>query len=162
MLPIIGNNIVNVDHCFGGMGIDTLGKDVKRNDPVKIDPGELITISYNRGLCLPGITSLFLREYEQLKDEILQPYGRYKITSDLHTVGIINKEFNRLYGNNLAVRVHLFSNNEKPIKTFTVKLDKGETIFERNGNFEHDIFLGESLSMYKQLLVENKKTKPHN
>jgi hypothetical protein len=41
--------------------------------------------------------------------------------------------------------VKLYTNYRKLAKTFEVKISEGESIFEKNGKFEHDLFIGDAL-----------------
>lgn len=137
----------------GSRGIEILGENPNAHDPIIIEPGEVKMVSYERGLYLPGIASFFLRESAKRQPIVLVPYGnRHTMLTTYPALWIeaLNEEFKSLYGEDLTIKVTLFSNFRKLVKTFEVKLSEGESTFKENGKLEHGFFVGDTLLLLNQ------------
>lgn len=149
-IEIIGSNKVDLKNYK--IGINILGPNPEKHNPVRISPGETVTIGYEKNIYLPGITTFLLESFQKEKSLLLS-YGRYKIINIVNgvtakeVIKLLNNQLEQLYGKTFSVRIKLFSEYKKVlIKTFLVNFNNGQTIFEQTGQFQHDIFLGECIS----------------
>lgn len=137
----------------GSRGVEILGENPNEHNPIIIEPGEVKVVSYERGLYLPGIASFFLRESAKRRPIVLVPYGnRHTMLTTYPALWIeaLNEEFKSLYGEDLTIKVNLFSNFRKLVKTFEVNLSEGESTFKENGKLEHEFFVGDTLLQLNQ------------
>ncbi|MGH9942174.1 MAG: hypothetical protein ACRD9R_07445 [Pyrinomonadaceae bacterium] len=151
-VDVVGGRDVRLN-SGGSRGVEILGKDPDEHSAIIIEPGEVKTVNYENGLHLPGMASFFVRESSNLQPIVLVPYGqRHTIATANNSLwsSALDEEFNKLYGKDLTLKVSLFSNYKKLVKTFDVKLTQGGHSSEEDGVFKHDFFVGDALLQLKQ------------
>ena len=151
-VTLVGGRDARLDDAGRSRGVDILGQDPDRGKPTIIEPGEAKSVSYEYGLHLPGISEFFLQGSEKLNPIVLVPYAQHTMTSTYPTewASGLRDEFIRRYGEDLTLRVNLFSNFRKPVKTFEVKLAQAEIGPEEKGGINYDFFVGGTLLQLAQ------------
>ena len=127
------------------IGENILGNDPNKTSSIFINEGQEKTFYLSQSLSLDKAMSFF--DKKVFLNAFISPIGEN--TFLLHDLEV-SKDFNKLLFEKYkttSIDIKLYTGNKKLIKEHEIVLSNGSDLFEKNGNFQHNSFLANALSI---------------
>lgn len=133
------------------------GKEIGKNKPIIIKPGEEVEVKYSTGFKFHGLATLL--DIESLKNESYYSEERFKLSNRVALIDELNNNLASILGSESAVEIKLYTKKKELLIKHVFEIANGKTLFNVTGGLHHDAFLGELIHLAKSSIKQTSLNK---